>query len=154
MHPVYTENTGKNKSHGEKQQKGKTWHQSKNLIMTQKTKEQGLVKRSNHHRIKRKIRFWLEEKQEVDDKKIRKGDEKDYTVGGERERESERERKKDNLDEKEKLTEAGQQRQQAPQDAVVHIPKLQYERNTQCDDGGWERGEEDRGWDGQKVKYN
>lgn len=33
-------------------------------------------------------------------------------------------RKKDNLDEKEELAEAGQQRQKAPQDTVIHIPKL------------------------------
>lgn len=45
---------------------------------------------------------------------------KDYsTVGG-----RETERKKDNLDEKEELAEAGQQRQKAPQDTVIHIPKL------------------------------
>lgn len=29
-----------------------------------------------------------------------------------------------------------------------------YERNTQCDEGGRGRWEDDRGWDGQKVKYN
>lgn len=38
--------------------------------------------------------------------------------------EAERQRKKDNLDEKEELAEAGQQRQKAPQDTVIHIPKL------------------------------
>lgn len=40
------------------------------------------------------------------------------------EREGRGERKKDNLDEKEELAEAGQQRQKAPQDTVIHIPKL------------------------------
>lgn len=80
---------------------------------------------------------------------IRSGGEKDYTVGG---RVRDAERKKDNLDEKEELAEAGQQRQKAPQDTVIHIPKLR--KNTQCDDGGRESGErieERREGDGQKV---
>lgn len=34
------------------------------------------------------------------------------------------ERKDENLDEKEKLAEAGQQRQEAPQDTVVHVSQL------------------------------
>lgn len=50
---------------------------------------------------------------------ISRDGEKDYTVGG-----RETERKKDNLDEKEELAEAGQQRQKAPQHTVIHIPKL------------------------------
>lgn len=33
-------------------------------------------------------------------------------------------RKEENLDEKEKLAEAGQQRQKAPQDTVVHVTEL------------------------------
>lgn len=44
-----------------------------------------------------------------------------YTVGGE---EREERRRTDNLDEEEELTEAGQQRQKAPQDTVVHVPEL------------------------------
>lgn len=40
------------------------------------------------------------------------------------EAERETEREKDNLDEKEELAEAGQQGQKAPQDTVIHIPKL------------------------------
>lgn len=36
----------------------------------------------------------------------------------------ETEKKKGNLNEKEELAEAGQQRQKAPQDTVIHIPKL------------------------------
>lgn len=34
------------------------------------------------------------------------------------------ERKEENLDEKEKLAEAGQQRQEAPEDTVVHVTEL------------------------------
>lgn len=41
-----------------------------------------------------------------------------------REAKRETEKKEDNLDEKEELAEAGQQRQKAPQDTVIHIPKL------------------------------
>lgn len=36
----------------------------------------------------------------------------------------ETERKRYNLDEEKELAEAGQQRQQTPQDTVIHIPKL------------------------------
>lgn len=42
-------------------------------------------------------------------------------IGG---KERDAERKKNNLDEEEELAEAGQQRQKAPQDTVIHIPKL------------------------------
>lgn len=41
-----------------------------------------------------------------------------------REAKRETEKKKSNLNEKEELAEAGQQRQKAPQDTVIHIPKL------------------------------
>lgn len=44
-----------------------------------------------------------------------------YTAGGEERGEQKR---TDNLDEEEELTEAGQQRQKAPQDTVVHVPEL------------------------------
>lgn len=44
-----------------------------------------------------------------------------YTAGGEERGEW---RRTDNLDEEEELTEAGQQRQKAPQDTVVHVPEL------------------------------
>lgn len=37
-------------------------------------------------------------------------------------------RKEENLDEKEKLAEAGQQRQKAPQDTVIHVTELWRER--------------------------
>lgn len=51
--------------------------------------------------------------------------------------EAERQRKKDNLDEKEELAEAGQQRQKAPQDTVIHIPKL-WKKHSGTMDGGRE----------------
>lgn len=44
------------------------------------------------------------------------------------------ESKEENLDEKEKLAEAGQQRQKAPQDTVVHISELRCKHGE--DDGG------------------
>lgn len=38
--------------------------------------------------------------------------------------ERERKRESDNLDEEEQLAEAGQQRQKASQDTVIHVPEL------------------------------
>lgn len=49
------------------------------------------------------------------------------------------ERKKDNLDEKKELAEAGQQRQKAPQNTVIHIPKLRKKHSAMMERGreGW-----------------
>lgn len=47
-------------------------------------------------------------------------------------------RRRRNLDEEEELSEAGQQGQKAPQDAVVHVPQLMMET------GGREGGRTDR----------
>lgn len=52
--------------------------------------------------------------------------------------ESEKKRCRRNLDEEEELGEAGQQRQEAPQDTVVHVPQLMMET------GGGEGGRTDR----------
>ena len=67
----------------------------------------------------------------------------------------ETERKKDNLDEKEELAEAGQQRQKAPQDTVIHIPKL-WKKHSVTTDGGMEggRAEEGRTEDGADRRWN
>lgn len=54
-----------------------------------------------------------------------------------------RQTRRRNLDEEEELSEAGQQRQKAPQDTVVHVPQLMTET------GG---GREDRGVGGENQK--
>lgn len=61
--------------------------------------------------------------------------------------------RKENLDEKEKLAEAGQQRQKAPQDTVVHIAELRRKRgggdggrNPELAEGEREREPQRKGW--------
>lgn len=61
--------------------------------------------------------------------------------------------RKENLDEKEKLAEAGQQRQKAPQDTVVHIAELWRKcgggdggRNPELAEGEREREPQRKGW--------
>lgn len=58
--------------------------------------------------------------------------------------------RKENLDEKEKLAEAGQQRQKAPQDTVVHIAELRRKRgggrNPELAGGEREREPQRKGW--------
>lgn len=51
----------------------------------------------------------------------------------------------ENLDEKEKLAEAGQQRQKAPQDTVVHISELRRKHSEEGGGGRNERKQKVRG---------
>lgn len=138
-----------------RKKKGRTWHQSTELrlIMSEKTKERGLVRRSNH-RGDEKTKKELEGTREVRRQRdvMGSGGEKKRLQHGGRQRD--RGRTITLMRRKSWLRQASRDRRPRRTQSSI---SPSYERNTvrRWMEGGRESGGgQDRGWGGQRVKYN